>query len=123
MFDPATLSPDDRRHFYRRTAIPALCLLLVAGLHAFRVVAYDQTRWKGGGFGMFSTVDAETARFVKVFLTFDELPGEAIPIQVPESLSKREATLRALPDKQLAEELAAKIGTMHFAPRETTLSK
>ncbi len=117
MFDPSSLSPADRRHFYRRTAIPALCLLLVAGLHLFRVVMYDQTRWKGGGFGMFSTVDAETARYVEVYLDVPEQGYRtSIPVSLPESLRKKEAELRALPNIEVAKELATRMCRLRYEP-------
>ncbi len=112
MFDPSSLLPDEQRHFYRRTSLAALCLILVAGLHLGRVVIYDQTRWKGGGFGMFSTVDAESARFLKIYLIAAD--GNEFAIHLPDSLFKRGQVLRALPDQTLANDLAERLGQLRF---------
>lgn len=46
-------------------------LLTVAGIHAYLVVTEDLTQWKGGGFGMFSTVDAGGARIFRIDLESD----------------------------------------------------
>ena len=63
------------RAWFRRTQLPSLernaaaaLLLTVAGIHAVFVVREDLTQWKGGGFGMFSTVDAGGARTFRVDL-------------------------------------------------------
>jgi hypothetical protein len=59
--------------------------------------------WKGGGFGMFSTVDSPGARFLRVYLVTSE--GE-IPVMIPESLSNKETELRTVGTQQLANEFA-----------------
>ena len=46
--------------------LPACLLLLVAGRQFFLVWSEDLTQWKGGGFGMFSTVDAGSSRVVQL---------------------------------------------------------
>lgn len=59
--------------------------------------------WKGGGFGMFSTVDSPGARFLRIRLVTDQ--GE-IPIQVPERWRASEHELRTTGSKTVAAELA-----------------
>ena len=107
MFQLRNLSPDQRRLFYRRAGLAPVCLLLVAGLHFIRVWTAHQTPWKGGGFGMFSTVDAETARFLRCYLVTDT---GRVPLPVPPPLEKQIAELKAAPSApglmQLAQRLA-----------------
>jgi hypothetical protein len=98
----------DRRLFWRRVAIAPVCLLLVAAWHLLRVWTVHQTPWKGGGFGMFSTVDSESARFVRCYLVTDV---GRLPLPIPPGLDKTVAELRAAPTlagvQALAERLAA----------------
>lgn len=104
----------DRSHFLRRSALASVCLLLVAGLHLYGVWNYRQTPWKGGGFGMFSTVDSENARYLRVTLT---LEGEEHRVRVPDSLAKRAAVLRAAPTEATAFELADKLRALRWRRR------
>jgi hypothetical protein len=111
MLDLHTLSPAQRRHFFRRVAIAPLCLCLVAALHLTRVVWSNQTPWKGGGFGMFSTVDSESARFLRAYLVTSE--GE-IPLPIPEALAKREAEVRAAPNQAALDEIAGRLADQRW---------
>jgi hypothetical protein len=86
-------------------------LCLVAGLHAVRVVAYGQTQWKGGGFGMFSTVDSENARFVRAYATTDE--GE-LPLAIPDHLDKCVAELRAAPTSAQTQAVARRLAATQW---------
>jgi hypothetical protein len=106
-----TPDPADRRFLLRRAAIAPICLCLVAGLHAFRVATYGQTQWKGGGFGMFSTVDSEGARFVRAFATTTD--GER-PLAIPQHCDKSVAELRAAPTQAKLDALAARLAAMHW---------
>jgi hypothetical protein len=102
------LSLDERRHFLRRAALAPLLLCLVAGLHLVRVWTAHQTPWKGGGFGMFSTIDSEANRFLRVYLITDA--GE-LPLPLPAGLDKAAAEQRAAPSatglQAIARRLAA----------------
>jgi hypothetical protein len=109
--DSSTPDPAARRFLLRRAAIAPLCLCLVAGLHAMRVVACGQTQWKGGGFGMFSTVESEAARFVRAFAVTDE--GEW-PLAIPNHLDKTIAELRAAPTAAKADAVARRLAALHW---------
>ena len=78
------------------------CIQLFLGLN------FGLTPWKGGGFGMFSTVDSPEARTVRVYLETDD--GE-LPTRVPSWLSSRRRYARSFPTdfrmQGLAEDLAA----------------
>jgi hypothetical protein len=64
--------------------------------------------WKGGGFGMFSTVDAPSARFVRLYLVNDE---EQIPVIPPKALATEIGMLRTLPDQGRLHRLASTIAS------------
>ena len=99
------------RFLLRRAAIAPLCLCLVAGLHAVRVLACGQTQWKGGGFGMFSTVDSETSRFVRAFAVTAQ--GE-LPLAIPSHLDKAVAELRAAPTQAKVESVARRLAATRW---------
>ncbi|MDX1945541.1 MAG: hypothetical protein SFU86_09030 [Pirellulaceae bacterium] len=101
----------DRWHFVRRAALAPLALLLVAGLHAVRVATSNQTPWKGGGFGMFSTVDAESSRFVRAWANTEQ--GE-LPLAIPPALAKRVLELRAAPNRAAADDLARHLSLLEW---------
>jgi len=96
----------DRRLFWRRVAIAPVCLLLVAGWHLLRVWTVHQTPWKGGGFGMFSTVDSESARFLRCYLVTAE---GRWPLPAPPALDKTVAELRAAPTAAGVQALAVRL--------------
>ena len=102
----ATDFPTDSALQTRRVWLAPICLCLVAGLHCLRVTTAGQTPWKGGGFGMFSTIDSEHSRFVHAYLLSKDGP---LPLQIPSELDKKVAELRAAPHQALAKELAAKL--------------
>jgi hypothetical protein len=103
----ATFPPThDRSLQNRRVWLAPVCLCLVAALHLWRVTTASQTPWKGGGFGMFSTIDAEHARFVRAWLVTEY--GER-PIIIPQDLEKKVAELRAAPQQAGLDELAARL--------------
>jgi hypothetical protein len=102
----ATDFPTDSALQTRRVWLAPICLCLVAGLHCLRVTTAGQTPWKGGGFGMFSTIDSEHSRFVHAYLLTNDGP---LPLQIPSELDKKVAELRATPHQALAKELAAKL--------------
>ncbi len=100
------MSPANRSLFYRRAALAPVCLCLVAALHGARVWTVNQTPWKGGGFGMFSTVDDESARFVRCYLV---TPEGQLPLVVPPAAQKLVAELRAAPTQAKLDELARRL--------------
>jgi len=99
-----------------RLALAPVCLCLVALLHLDRVQRYEQTPWKGGGFGMFSTVDTRGARFLRLFLV--RQGGEnRIPIETPEPLQKLARELQAAPDAARFERFAQRLATFQWLDR------
>ena len=88
-------------------AAPAL-LTTLACLQLFLGLNFGLTPWKGGGFGMFSTVDRPSARSVRVYLETDD---SELPTKVPSWLHHRRGYVRSLPVdfrvRSLAVDLAA----------------
>ncbi|QDU26321.1 hypothetical protein ETAA8_13990 [Anatilimnocola aggregata] len=96
----------DRSLQNRRVLIAPLCLCLVAALHGYRVMTLGQTPWKGGGFGMFSTIDGENARSVRCWLVTEQ--GERA-LELPAELTKRADELRAAPSQDSLQYLATRL--------------
>lgn len=107
----ATDIPTDESLQTRRVWLAPICLCLVAALHCLRVTTAGQTPWKGGGFGMFSTIDSEHSRFVHAYLLTS---AGRLPLQIPSEFEKKVAELRAAPDQALAKELAAKLAERNW---------
>lgn len=93
--------------YWIRVLLAPICLLLVAGLHWYRVEFRDQSPWKGGGFAMFSTVDSPAARTVRCYLLTDF--GE-VAVEPPKRLEKWISEMRIAPAREtmpiIAERLA-----------------
>ena len=106
-----TNAPANLSLITRRVWLAPICLCLVAAVHVYRVTTAGQTPWKGGSFGMFSTIDSEAARFVHAYVqTADGLQ----PVQIPSELDKKVAELRAAPSQDQANELARRLAKRHW---------
>jgi len=79
-----------------RVLVAAVPLLLcaVAATQLYLVDARSLSRWKGGGFGMFTTVDSPSSRFLRIHL--DTADGQ-IPVLIPPELRKLAQKARVLP--------------------------
>ena len=91
--------PTDRFYLY----LSPFLLLTIASIQFYSALAYELTPWKGGGFGMFSTVDALDTRFLKIFLI---TPNGALPADVPENLEQDKTRIQSLPTQSRIEALA-----------------
>jgi hypothetical protein len=87
-------------------AVPALLLLAVAGVQVALVRQRGLSPWKGGGFGMFSTLDARPFRYLRVTLTAPERSEELL---IPPSLEDAAAAAETLPTDARLGRLAALI--------------
>jgi hypothetical protein len=90
-----------------RAAVAPLVLLVVLVTHVSARWSADLTPWKGGGFGMFSTVDSPASRAVRVELETDM---GALLVAVPSDLEDLVTSAKAAPSTgrlvRLAEALA-----------------
>jgi hypothetical protein len=90
---------------------PALLLIIAAG-QIFVAHHSLLSPWKGGGFGMFSTIDRPHARFLRVFLVVD---GNELPVEVPDSLYFDAEKLRTMPSQARTSALARRLSEQDWA--------
>ena len=98
---------------------PALLLVGVAGIQLMRARTTGLTPWKGGGFGMFSTVDSGRARFLRAYLVTGS--GD-VPIDLPADESVRQLVRRvqALAHERDVRQLAALLARITWIPTGAT---
>lgn len=94
-----------------RYGAPVL-LAAVALVQSVQVQRLDLSPWKGGGFGMFSTVDTPKARFLRLYLVTDR--GE-IPVPVPAALARPILEVQTLPTERRLERLAHQLAAATWA--------
>lgn len=86
--------------------LPVLLLSLVA-VHQIRLArSSDLTAWKGGGFGMFSTLDRPRARQVRVHLVG---AGRDIPFSVPARFNDLQESVKTRPTERKMRRLGREI--------------
>jgi hypothetical protein len=89
----------------RRLAIaaPAALLCLVAATQMLLARTADLSPWKGGGFGMFASVDGSPFRWVRVYVFSI---GRSEEIAIPASLEERARRVAVWPHGRALEALA-----------------
>ena len=90
-----------------RVILPALILLVVAGVQVTLTRMAGLSPWKGGGFGMFSTTDDAGRRWVRVFVNAPERSEE---IAVTPSLEDAATRAAVLPTDPQLTRLARRVG-------------
>lgn len=86
---------------------PSALLAAVALFQIALVYTVDLTAWKGGGFGMFSTLDYGTNR--RFYVEGLDLNGEAVQVNLFAGDQRRHAQLRVKPDRAGIERLAREL--------------
>ena len=84
-------------------ALPAVLLAVVAATQIVLTQVQMLSPWKGGGFGMFSTLDERPFRYVRMFVRAPERSEE---LAVPPSLEELAASAEILPGDLQLERLA-----------------
>ena len=92
-------------------AIPTLVLIAIALIQYTTTHTTVLTPWKGGGFGMFSTVDHDRSRTVTLYLRID---GEEIPVALPDGYGAEIVSLRPMPTEARTEALASRMATENW---------
>jgi hypothetical protein len=102
--------------------LPCLVLTAVALVQLSLAHHAKLTAWKGGGFGMFSTVDSPSARFVRCSVSTHD--GD-LRVIVPQRLQRRLDKARAMPTEFMLRALASELATVEWvrAPRARTVSE
>lgn len=83
--------------------LPATLLVVVALTQIALWRAVDMTPWKGGGFGMFATLDHGAFRGVQVVV---EAPDRSETLDIPPSLDEIAARVATCPSDWLLRQLA-----------------
>jgi hypothetical protein len=91
------------RHERRWAAVPAVLLAIVATGQIVLTHLTPLSPWKGGGFGMFATLDGRPFRYVRTFVRASERSEE---LAVPPSLEDLAASAEILPSDDRLERLA-----------------
>src|SRR5687768_8072760 len=81
-------------------------LIVIACLQIYLAQTQDLSRWKGGGFGMFSTLDSPSARFLRIYIITEA--GE-FPVVVPSHLVELKDRVRAVPSESSVRTLSAEL--------------
>jgi hypothetical protein len=109
--------PEARRSIDIRVLKYAAPILLttLACIQIFFGLNFELTPWKGGGFGMFSTVDTPGSRTVRVYLETDD--GD-LPTKVPSWLRNRKKYARSFPADFRVRALAVDMAAATWVYRE-----
>ena len=134
VYDPAGVAlPRPRfRPRLSRALLPALApaiLVLVALVQVYTSHTRHLTPWKGGGFGMFSTVDSTSARFFRLYLVTESHAKERcdeleLPVKIPAFSNRHKSALeaiRALPSQEAVQNLAERLADLpwtYYSPDE-----
>lgn len=92
-----------------------LVLIVIACLQLAIALTTHLSPWKGGGFGMFSTIASPSSRIIRVYLVAN---GTKIPVQVPEQYRKLAAEIRTWPNQKRTDELARALSGNTWATYE-----
>ena len=87
-------------------AIPAALLAVVAGSQLVLARTANLTPWKGGGFGMFSTLDHAAFRRISIVI---DAPDRSEALELPESLEEIAARAANCPADWLLRRFAIEI--------------
>ena len=86
-----------------RVWLPAAFLTVVAIVQIVFATTANISAWKGGGFGMFATIDGPSTRRVRIFV---EAPGRSEEINLASSQRTLEAQTRVFPSDPMLLSLA-----------------
>jgi hypothetical protein len=102
--------------------LPLALLLGVALTHVYRVEVFHLTPWKGGGFGMFSTLDGLNNRRLLVSLVRHRTgEKQGVPVELPRDGKLRQLVnkTRAMPTTERLQILADEIAKQPWRVTDT----
>src|SRR5687768_5793443 len=94
-----------------------LLLCAIACLQIYLAMTKSLSPWKGGGFGMFSTVDSPDARFLRIYLVNG---NEETAVLLPDHLKKLGREVQTIPSAALASDLARRLADGTWTPYRMT---
>jgi hypothetical protein len=89
-----------------RVCLPSVLLVAVAGVQIPLAQATNLSPWKGGGFGMFATIDGTATRYVRLYVRAPERSEE---IAVQPSFDHAAARARLFPSEAMMARLATAV--------------
>jgi len=96
-----------------QAAIVPMVAVLIFAAQVYRQYAYDLTVWKGGGMGMFASIDGPSTRLIKVFLIAPD--GTLRPIAtLPTDLKQRADRAVVEPAESNLRSLASAVNQRHW---------
>lgn len=108
---------DPEAHVTRRILVQASIVPVVAVLifvaQVYRMYAYDLTVWKGGGMGMFASIDGPSTRLIKVYLIAPD--GALLPVSsLSPDLERLSYRASVEPRNDNLQALAAAVNRRHW---------
>lgn len=93
--------------------LPGAVLLLLAIAIAHQVIAGPGrlSPWKGGGFGMFATLESPASRFVRVQLATEQ---GRFAVSIPPKLSAEVSQLKTWPTEGRTQKLAERLAALRW---------
>lgn len=111
---PPRAEPDEKRHARSWLAYLSIFVLLaIAGMQISLAEFSVLTPWKGGGFGMFSTIDSSAYRVLRVYAL---APGEERRVDLPASLAGPAYSIACFPTQNRLLGFAKRIA-QHLSPK------
>ena len=103
----------------RARFVPVILLAAVAIGQVVLARGFDLTPWKGGGFGMFATLDHAAFRRIDIVV---EAADRSEALEVPRSLEIEAARATAFPSRGMLTTLAARVPSARPARSRTRSS-
>lgn len=104
-------APRTRRRDALLITLPLAVLVLVAAFQFYQAFFHQLTPWKGGGFGMFSTIDSPGARFLRVRISDGT---RWFSVRVPRDLRRLAKQVRSRPSDSQFAELCGRLAAGHW---------
>lgn len=106
----ANVSPADLHRLSVVILMPVI-LTAVACFQMYRTRTYATTPWKGGGFGMFSTIDFPPARVQRVYLVRD---GVVMPVALDARFEEALRLMRNIPQPEVLQNVGRELGAFRW---------
>lgn len=99
-----------------RSNIAPIILCIVVGFQMYLSIFDNLTPWKGGGFGMFSTIDTPGTRNLRAFVFIN---NKEYPVMFPRSFRGEVDKIRAFPKKENILDFSKKLFNKKWTPIDT----
>jgi len=100
-----------RLHRFFAVVLMPVVLAAVAFFQMHRTRIYVTTPWKGGGFGMFSTIDFPPARVHRVYLVRN---GVVLPVALDARFDEAMRLMRNIPQLEVLQNVGRELGAFRW---------